>query len=76
MSKHLYSKTIKSAKRESWRNFVTSHGKKEAWGFVYKHSANMLKIDRVISTLRCDGNFTLNVQETANYLLDTHVPEA
>ena len=29
----------------------------------------------MISTLRRDGNFKLNVQETANYLLDTHVPE-
>ena len=75
MSKHLYSKTIKSAKRESWRNFITSHGNKEPWGFVSKHSANKLKIERVISTLRRDGNFTLNIQETANYLLDTHVPE-
>ena len=74
-SKHLYSKTIKSAKRESWRNFVTSHGNKEPWGFVYKHSANKLKIERVISILRRDGNFTLNVQKTANYLLETHVPE-
>ena len=74
-SMHTHDGAIKSAKRESWRNFVTSHGNKEPWGFVYKHPANELRIERVISTLRRDGIFTRDIRVTASFLLDTHVPD-
>ena len=71
----IYDGAIKGAKRESGRNSVTSHGNKEPWGFVYKHPANKLWIERVISTLRNDRIFRRDIRETFSFLLDTHVPD-
>lgn len=70
-----YSREVRRAKLASWREFVTSHGNAEPWGFVYKHQASKLRIERVLSTLRCGDCPTKTLRETAGYLLDVHVPE-
>lgn len=70
-----YSGEVKSAKNASWRRFVTSHGNKEPWGFVYKHQANKLRVEKVLSTIRHNGTVTMDMRESASCLLDTHVPD-
>ncbi|KYN28328.1 hypothetical protein ALC57_02253 [Trachymyrmex cornetzi] len=70
-----YNRAIRRTKYESWKNFVTECGNEKPWGFVYKQQANKLRTEKVISTLRRGANFTKTAKETAQWLLDTHVPE-
>lgn len=70
-----YSREVRKAKRESWRKFVTSHGNSERWGFVYKHQADKLRVEKVLSTIRLDGVSTMDMRQTASGLLNTHVPD-
>lgn len=70
-----YSREVKKAKRESWKDFVTSYGNEEPWGFVYKHQADKLHIEKVLSTIRFGEDCTMDIQQTASALLDTHVPD-
>lgn len=70
-----YNREVKKAKRESWRNFVTSYGNEEPWGFVYKHQNDKLHVEKVLSTIRFDDSTTMDMQQTASALLDTHVPD-
>ncbi|KAL6417402.1 hypothetical protein ACFW04_012773 [Cataglyphis niger] len=66
---------VRKAKLASWRKFVTSHGNSEPWGFVYKHQAEKLRVEGVLSTLRCGEYSTKTLEETAGYLLDAHTPD-
>ncbi|KAL6418735.1 hypothetical protein ACFW04_011829 [Cataglyphis niger] len=70
-----YSREVRKAKLASWRKFVTSHGNSEPWGFVYKHQAEKLRVEGVLSTLRCGEYSTKTLEETAGYLLDAHTPD-
>jgi len=70
-----YSREVKRAKRASWREFVTSCGNAETWGYVYRQQADKLRVEKVLNTLRQGDRFTNTVEETAGFLLDTHVPE-
>lgn len=70
-----YSREVKRTKLESWRNFVSSYGNAEPWGFVYKHQNDKLRVERVLSTLRRADGFTRTMEETASYLLDVHIPD-
>lgn len=70
-----YGKEVKKAKRDSWKDFVTSYGNKEPWGFVYKHQADKLHVEKVLSTIRRGEETTLSMRESARGLLDTHVPD-
>lgn len=70
-----YSKEVKRTKRASWRNFVTTHGNSETWGFVYKQQANKLRVERVLGALQRGNGFTLDLGETASRLLNAHVPD-
>jgi len=46
----------------------------KSWGFIYKQQANKLKIEKVRSTLRRGEHLTKTAEETAQCLLDTHIP--
>lgn len=71
----VYRKEVRKTKFDSWSNFVTSRGNEEPWGFVYKQQADKLKVEKVISTLRCGQSSTMTAKETAACLLDVHIPE-
>lgn len=70
-----YTREVKKTKKASWQEFVTSHGNAEAWGIVYKQQADKLRVDKVLSTLRRGEYSTVTLEETASYLLETHVPD-
>lgn len=70
-----YSREVKRTKLESWRSFVTSHGNAKPWGYVYKQQADKLRVEKVLSTIRRNDGFTMDMRETASCLLDTHVPD-
>lgn len=70
-----YSREVKRTKLESWRNFVSSYGNTEPWGFVYKQQANKLRVQKVLSTIRQGEGHTSNMEETASCLLDVHIPD-
>lgn len=70
-----YRQEVKKAKLTSWRKFVTSNGNLEPWGFVYKQQACKLRVEGVLSTLRCGEYSTKTLEETASYLLDAHIPD-
>jgi len=70
-----YRQEVKKAKLTSWRNFVTSNGNLEPWGFVYKQQSCKLQIEGVLSTHRCGEYSTKTLEETASYLLDAHIPD-
>ncbi|KMQ90177.1 reverse transcriptase [Lasius niger] len=69
-----YNREVRKAKLVSWRNYVTSYGNSEPWGFVYKQQAEKLRVERVLSTLRRGKISTMSLEETASYLLEVHVP--
>ena len=73
-SKRQYNRAIRRTKYESWQKFVTECGNEKPWGFVYKQQADKLKVEKVISTLRKGEHLTKTVKETAQWLLDTHIP--
>lgn len=70
-----YSKEVKRARRVSWREFVSCHGNSGPWGYVYKQKSSKLRIERVLNTLRRGDRFTQTMEETAQALLDVHVPD-
>ena len=73
-SKRQYNRAIRRTKYESWQKFVTECGNEKPWGFVYKQQADKLKIEKVISTLRRGEHLIKTVEETAQWLLDMHIP--
>ena len=73
-SKRQYNRAIRRTKYESWQKFVTECGNEKPWGFVYKQQADKLKVEKIISTLRKGEHLTKTVKETAQWLLDTHIP--
>ncbi|XP_011135133.2 uncharacterized protein LOC105180640 [Harpegnathos saltator] len=50
-------------------------GNSEPWGFVYKHAAQKLRVDKILSSLRTENSSTATLEETAGRLLEVHVPE-
>jgi len=74
-SRRQYSRRVKRTKLASWRKFVTSHGNREFWGFVYKQQASEFQVEGVLSTLRCGEYSTKTLGETASYFLDVHIPD-
>lgn len=70
-----YCREVRKARLESWKDFVTSHGNSEPWGFVYKHQARKLRTEKVLSTIRHNGETTMDMRQTASRLLEAHVPE-
>lgn len=74
-SLRIYSRGVKVAKRASWRRFVTSNGNQEPWGLVYKLQADKLQVEKVLSTIRCEEGFTMDMSKTASCLLQTHIPD-
>jgi len=51
------------------------HGNAEAEGYVYRQQADKLRVEKMLNTLRQGYRFTNTIEETASFLLDTHVPE-
>lgn len=47
-----YARKIQKTKIVSWRNFVTTAGNENPWGYVYRQQAEKIRVAQVLSTLR------------------------
>lgn len=70
-----YCRTVKGAKIDSWKKVVTVDGNEEPWGVVYKQLKSKLQNERILSSVRRADGGTLTMLETANRLLEVHVPD-
>lgn len=70
-----YCWTVKRAKVDSWRKVVTVGGNEEPFGVVYKQLRGKLQNEKVLSSVRRGDGDTLSMLETANRLLEVHVPD-
>ena len=70
-----YTRLILKTKRASLRDFVTADANEKPWGFSYKMAAGKLKIDKALNSLRTGTGFTDSMEETAQKLIDYHIPD-
>ncbi len=70
-----YCRSVKGAKVGSWQEVVTVRGNEEPWGVVYKQLRGKLQNERTLSSVRCGDTESMSMLETANRLLEVHVPD-
>jgi len=71
-----YTGEMRKARRNSWRQFVTSTGNEHTWGPVYGWAKRGRTCPDVTPTSlrKADGTFTMTLAETGNRLLEVLVP--
>ena len=70
-----YKKLIRQTRTKSWRDFVSEVGNEEPFGFVYKHAAGKIRTETAISAVKTADGTTMGMRETAQVLLNAHIPD-
>ncbi|XP_014472135.1 PREDICTED: uncharacterized protein LOC106743113 [Dinoponera quadriceps] len=70
-----YTREARKARLGTWRKFVTEQGNPKPWGLVYKHQANKLRVDKVLSILRGGKSSIATLEETAAHPLVVQLPD-
>lgn len=75
-AKATFKRTLNEVRIESWKTFVREKLAVDPWGLPYKIAAAKVRAPTVLSALkRADGSHTGNWRETADFLLDTLLPD-
>ena len=73
--KRSYKKLIKKERVDSWRGYATSVGNDEPYGLVYKQCADKVCPQKAVSSLKTAAGTTMGMLETAETLLNVHIPD-
>lgn len=73
-ARRLYTRTVRSCKRQDWREFVTEKGNSDPYGLVYRMARGKVGVDRALSAIGGPAEGGTYWGETASRLLDALVP--
>lgn len=72
-SKKEYDKNIYETRTKCWKEFITG-AKNDTWGFAYKMCSGKLRIQTIMSSIRWEGQETIDWRDSANMLLQALFP--
>lgn len=73
-ARNKYYRMIKRIKTESWMKFVTEQGNLDPWGLPYRVTANKMKREQLITSMRIDGEYVTDINKLAEKVLDKLLP--
>lgn len=75
MARNKYTKEIRKAKDDSWRNFVTEVGNRDPWGILHRIAKGRYRMGNEIGAVcLTDGRLTKSWEESVEALMDKFVP--